>query len=130
MTALRKLLADRAGSAAIEFAIAVPVLVSMIWGIFQIGILYQANAGMQHALGQGARYATIYPTPSDSEIQTKITSAKFGLGNGTWGEPQIDTDDTARTKTISVTYSQPMDFLFFDGPTVTLSATKKVYLAT
>lgn len=130
MTALRKLLADRAGSAAIEFAIAVPVLVSMIWGIFQIGILYQANAGMQHALGQGARFATIFPTPSDSEIQTKITSAKFGLGNGTWGQPQIDTDNTAKTKTISVTYSQPMDFLFFDGPTVTLSATKKVYLAT
>lgn len=129
MTALRRLLADRAGSAAVEFAVAVPVLVSMIWGIFQIGILYQANAGMHHALGQGARYATIYPTPSEPQIQEKITSAKFGLGNGTWETPTID-DSVAGQLTISVAYSQPTDFLFFAGPTVTLSATKKVYLAT
>lgn len=130
MRRLRRLLADRTASAAVEFAVAVPVLVSMIWGIFQLAVLFQANAGMQHALGQAARHATIFPTPSDSELQARITSAKFGLGNGTWGEPQIVTDTIADTKTISVTYSQPTDFLFFAGPTVTLSATKKVYLAT
>ena len=130
MRRLRQLLGDRTGSAVVEFAVAVPVLVSMVWGIFQIGILYQANAGMQHALGEAARYATIYPTPDDSQIQAKITSAKFGLGNGTWGEPEIVTDATADTKTITVSYTQPTDFLFFAGPTVTLGATKVVYLAT
>ena len=124
-----QLLGDRKGSAAIEFVVAIPILVLMIWGIFQIGILYQANAGMQHALGEGARLATVWPTRTDSEIQSKITSAKFGLANGTWGTPQITTDTTAKTKTISVTYSQPTDFLFFQGPTVTLSASKVVYLA-
>lgn len=124
-----QLLGDRKGSAAIEFVVAIPILVLMIWGIFQIGILYQANAGMQHALGEGARLATVWPTRTDAEIQSKITSAKFGLANGTWGTPQIVTDTTAKTKTISVTYSQPTDFLFFQGPTVTLSASKVVYLA-
>jgi Flp pilus assembly protein TadG len=124
-----ELLGDRRGSAAIEFVVAIPILVLMIWGIFQIGILYQANAGMQHALGEGARLATVWPTRTDAEIQSKITSAKFGLANGTWGTPQITTDTTAKTKTISVTYSQPTDFLFFQGPTVTLSASKVVYLA-
>lgn len=128
MTIFRKLLSDRKGSSAIEFAVAVPVLVMFIWGIFQVGILYQANAGMQHALGQGARLATIFPTPSDAAIQNQITSAKFGLGNGTWGEPQID-NSVAGQKTINVTYSQPTDFLFFAGPTVTLSGSKVVYLA-
>lgn len=130
MRRLRRLTGDCTGSSAVEFAVAVPVLASMIWGIFQIGILYQANAGMQHALGEAARYATIYPTPTDSQIQAKITSAKFGLSNGTWGEPQIETDTTAKTKTITVSYTQPTDFLFFAGPTVTLGATKVVYLAT
>lgn len=128
MKRLRQLLADRAGSAAVEFAVAVPVLVTMVWGIFQVGIVYQANAGMQHALGEGARYATIYPTPSDAQILSKITSAKFGVGNGTWGEPSID-NGVSGQKTISVTYSQPTDFLFFAGPTVSLSATKVVYLS-
>lgn len=129
MKRLIHLLGDRRGSAAIEFVVAIPILVSIIWGIFQIGILYQANAGMQHALGEGARLATVWPTRTDAEIQSKITSAKFGLANGTWGTPQITTDTTAKTKTISVTYSQPTDFLFFQGPTVTLSASKVVYLA-
>ncbi len=130
MTFVRKLAADRAGSSAIEFAIAVPVLVSFIWGIFQVGILYRANAGMQHALGEAARFTTVFPTPSDSEIQTKITSGKFGLDNGTWSTPTITTDTTAQTKLISVTYSQPTDFLFFPGPTVILTRSKLVYLST
>ena len=129
MIRLRQLAHNRAGTSAIEFAVAVPVLVMLIWGIVQVGLLYEANAGMQHALGEGARLATIFPTPTDTEIQTKITSAKFGLENGTWGTPTINTDTTAKTKTISVTYSQPTDFLFFPGPNVTLSASKVVYLS-
>ncbi len=31
-----------------------PILVLFIYGIFQVGLLFQANAGMQHALGEGA----------------------------------------------------------------------------
>ena len=130
MIRLRQLLNDRTGSSAIEFAVAVPVLASFIWGMFQVGILYQANAGMQHALGEAARYATLFPTPSDDEIQAKITSATFGVGTGTWSTPQITSDNTAMTKTITVSYSHPMHFLFFDGPTVNLSANKVIYLAT
>lgn len=126
----RKLGADRTGSAAIEFAVAVPVLVSLIWGIFQIAILYRANAGMQHALGEAARYATLYPTPTDSQIQSKVTSGKFGLDNGTWSTPTITTDNIAKTKLIGVRYTQPTDFLFFAGPTVTLTREKLVYLST
>ncbi len=129
MKIVRKLGADRSGSAAIEFAVAVPVLVSLIWGIFQIAILYRANAGMQHALGEAARYATLYPTPSDEQFQEKVTDGKFGLDNGTWGTPTIDTDTVAETKLITVTYSQPTDFLFFQGPTVSLTREKLVYLS-
>lgn len=124
----RKLGRDQQGSSITEFAIAVPVLVSLIWGIFQVSMLLEAKAGMQNALGQAARYATIYPTPTDTQIQTKITSAKFGLANGTWGTPTITT--TTTTKLINVTYSQPTNFLFFNGPTVTLSDSKLVYLST
>ena len=130
---VRKLAANRDGMAAVEFAVAFPVLILMIWGIFQVALLYRANAGMQHALGEGARLATLWPTPSDSEIQAKITSHKFGLNGsthgGTWSTPSITTDTTAKTKLISVTYSQPTDFLFFSGPSVSLTRSKLVYLA-
>lgn len=128
MSLFKRKMGER-GSAVVEFAVAAPILVMMIWGMFQVFVVYQANAGMKHALGEAARYATIFPTPSDSAIQAKITSSKFGVANGTWGTPTITTDTGTRTKTISVTYSQPTDFLMFAGPTVTLSDSKVVYLS-
>jgi len=128
-----KLRRDSEGSAAIEFAVAVPALVMMIWGMFQIGLVFQANSGMQHALGEAARYATIFPTPTDTQLQSRITATKFGLGNGTWDTPNIDNTKIAPAdggyKTITVTYHQPMDFLLFDGPTVNLTKSKRVYLS-
>ena len=49
---------DQRGAAAIEAAIAMPVLVVMIYGVFATGQLFEANAGMEHALGEGARGRT------------------------------------------------------------------------
>lgn len=138
MSALRRLRDNERGAAAIEFAIAVPVLVLFIWGIFQVALLFQAQAGMKHALGEAARYATVClnPTaagctsPTEEQLTQVVTSKKFGVGNGTWGTPQYAWDAAARTVTISVNYSQPTDFLFFAGPTVNLNASKLVYLPT
>jgi Flp pilus assembly protein TadG len=137
MRRLSQLLRERRGSAAVEFAFALPVLIVMIWGMFQIGILFQANAGMQHALGEGARYATLCTNitatgcsaPTDAQIQSKITAAQFGLGNGTWTTPTIESDTTTNSKTITVSFEQPTSFLLFDGPTVTLTQSKVVYLS-
>lgn len=122
----RSLVCHSGGSATIEFAIAGPILIMMIFGMFQFGIVLQANAGVQHALGEAARYATIFPTPSDAELQARITSKKFGPGNGTWGASSI-TSGTG-TKTISITYTQPLDWVFFTS-TVTLNKSKVIYLS-
>ena len=133
-----KRIRDERGAAAIELAFALPVLVLFIYGIFVIGQLMAANAGAQNALGQGARYATLClnPTtatgctlPSDSNIQAKISAGLFGTTSGTWSTPTIDRHDAQHYLTIQVTYSQNLDFLFFRGPTVTLTRSKKVYTA-
>lgn len=134
MTQLRALLRDERGANLVEFAIALPVLVSFIWGMLQVGLVFQAQAGMQHALGEAARLATIWPTPSDDDIRAKLAARKFGTYNGTLGALQIQDDTTGpggtvRYKDLTLTYSQPTDFLFFDGPTVTITKSKRVYLA-
>ena len=127
MSRLTTLRRNEQGAAAIEFAIAVPILILMIYGIFRLGLLFQANAGMQHALGEGARFATIFPTPTDTQIQTKMNARLFGSGYGSFtvAEPV----DGAGFKTLTVTYTTPMDFLLVPGPTVTITRTKKVYVA-
>ena len=81
MINLRTLGRDQRGAAVIELAIALPVLVLFIWGLVQIGLAFQASAGMQHGLGEGARFATLCfnpdpdtgcETPTDAQIRTKV----------------------------------------------------------
>jgi Flp pilus assembly protein TadG len=124
------------GAAAIEMAIAVPVLVMFIYGIFTFGQILEADAGMQHAIGEGARYATLClnPTatgsctaPTDTQITTRVTTKLFGAAAS--ATPSVTRDTTARTVTISLTYSQQLDFLFYRGPTVTFTRSKVAYYA-
>src|SRR5215210_3918064 len=100
---MRKLVTLRCsnrGAAAIEMAIALPVLILFVWGIFEIGVAGQAIAGMQHGLGEGARYATICmnPTsggvcgvPTNDQIKQRIQDKKFGVGVGTFSDPTVTT---------------------------------------
>jgi hypothetical protein len=55
-----------------------------------------------------------------------MNAAVFGTKPGTFTIPTPTT--TNRVMTLTVNYSQPMNFLFFAGPTVNLTRTKKVYL--
>lgn len=139
---------DERGAAVIEIAIALPVLILFLWGIFQLGIAFQASAGMQHALGEGARLATICKNPTadgvcstatDAEIEAKVNEKLFGTGIGEFDVEVIriaDDPDTADVDESDVgylelktTFSMPTNFLFFDGPEIDLIRTKKVYIA-
>ena len=126
---LKRLRTDQNGAAVIEMAIALPILTVFIYGIFVVGKLFEAQAGMQHALGEAARYATLYPTPTDDQLKAKMAAKKFGVtGNGGVLSPlSVSTD--GNTKTLSLTYSQQTNFLLFRGPNVSLTKSKKVYLA-
>jgi Flp pilus assembly protein TadG len=127
------------GAAAVEFAIAVPVLVVMIYGIFQIGLIFQANAGMQHALGEGARMATLCTpvgstctSPSNTAIVNKMTAKEFGTNIGSFGTPTaVDPGSTVCDfcRDLTITYTVTPSFLFFNGPAITLTRTKRVYIA-
>jgi hypothetical protein len=92
---------------------------------------------MQHALGEGARLATLCydpdpdtgcSHPGNAEIKAKISDKVFGTGVGDFDDPTV-TDGTGY-KDLSVTFSMPMNFLLFNGPTINLTRTKRVYLAT
>ena len=132
MTMPKTLKRNEEGAAAIEMAIALPVLIAMIYGLFQVGLLYQANAGMQHALGEGARYATLCITsgstctaPTNDEIKARISAKLFGKGDGafTVNDPVSGTG----YRDLSIRYSKKMNFLFIPGPTITLNRTKRAY---
>jgi Flp pilus assembly protein TadG len=130
---------DNEGAAAIEFAIALPVLLVMIYGIFQVGLVFQANAGMQHALGEGARLASLcVPTadacnaPADAAVVTRMQQKLFGMNIGTFGTPTVTTPATSvctNCRDLTVTYTVTPNYLFVNGRAISLTRSKRVYLA-
>lgn len=125
-----KIKRDERGLATIEMAFALPILLLFIYGIFQVGMIMAASAGMQHALGEGARLATIYPTPTDTAIKTRINDKLFGayVGQFTVADPVADSTGKSY-KDLSVTYTVTPNYLFFTAPDITLVRSKRVYLS-
>jgi len=143
-----RLAKDKEGAAAVEMAFALPILIVMIWAFVQLAQVYRAVAGMQQALGEGARYATLCLTqsstgctapspgtgtsPATGTIKAKIYSSVYGIGPGTFtvADPVAGSSGTANYYDLSVTYSQPTDLLLFQGPTMSLTRTKRVWIST
>ena len=132
MTKFLRIRRDERGAGAVEFALSAPVLIAMIYGIFEVSQLYEANAGIQHALGEGARFATLcVPTATgcnpetNDDIKARMNAKLFGPIDGTFTVQ--DVVDGTNSKTLTVTYKRTMNFLLFPGPTVTITRTKLVY---
>ena len=140
MTLRLKLIRNEEGVAAVETAFALPILVLMLWIFLQLGEVYRALAGMQEALGEGARYATLCLNPTTSgcsaptatEVKNKIQGDMYGVGAGSYNvaDPVPGTDDGANYYDLSVTYTQPTSLLVVPGPTIHLKRSKRVWVAT
>jgi hypothetical protein len=88
-----------------------------------------ANAGLQQAVEEGARYATIYPNPSDTAIATHVTDSKFGLQSANIIGPSVSHGTTSGVNYVDVTmsYTVPLNFVLFETAPVVLSHTRRAY---
>ena len=150
MIRARKLQRNIRGAATIEMAFALPTMVVLIWAFVQLAQVYRAMAGIQQALGEGARYATLCvnvtstgcnipapgtgTSPADGTIKKKIYNAVYGIGPGTFVVPDPScTENTTLGGAyydLTVTYSQPTNLIMFPGPTINVSRSKRVWVAT
>lgn len=132
---------DEQGAAAIEMAFALPVLITLIYMFIQLAQIYRAVAGIQQALGEGARLATLCrPTatgctvPTPAEITNKIQASVYGIGPGnfTYTTPALtnDTVNGGQYYDLKVDYNQSTTFLFIPGPTISVTRSKRVWVAT
>lgn len=143
-----KLVGDERGAAAVEMAFAIPILIVMIWAFVQLAQVYRAVAGIQQALGEGSRYATLCltqtalgctpplpgsgPSPASGTIKAKIIDSVYGIGPGTFtvGDPVGVPTLNPKYYDLTVSYSQPTDLLIFPGPTMALTRSKRVWVST
>ena len=122
---------DQRGASAVEFAMVAPVLFSIIIGAAQMGVLFFANTGLQHAVGEGARVAMIFPRPSDATIKQSVKNAKYGVDpNYLVGEPLItyQLDGGVCAAEITWSYNVPLNFIFYETPPVILEHERRVFL--
>ncbi|HYZ47396.1 MAG TPA: TadE/TadG family type IV pilus assembly protein [Sphingomonas sp.] len=131
MNLLKRLRRDQAGSPAVQFALAAPTLLLLVIGIIQLGLLFSAYAGMASAVNEGARFATIYPTPTDDQIIAKMNQKKFLVQDArmTVAAPVHATANGVQYVELTMTYSAPLNFVFFSTPAVTLRQTRRAYLS-
>lgn len=122
---------DERGAAVIEMAFALPALIVLLWMIVQLGLVFRAMSGIQHGLGEGARMATLFPKPTNTAIQDRINDAVYGIGPGSFTipTPAAGTADGASYLDLRVTYTQETDMLLFPGPTISVSRSKRVWIA-
>jgi len=125
-----RIIIDEDGAAVVEFAFALPILIMFIWGIAQFGMIMAADAGIQNALGEGARMATLTPTPTTAQVQQRMQDSLFGnfLGSYTISPPAVTTGTVTRFMDLQITYTVTPNFLFFKGPQITMPRSKRVYL--
>jgi Flp pilus assembly protein TadG len=139
MRLVRRLRRDQEGAATVEMAFALPVLIVLIWMFVQLAQMYRAMAGIQQALGEGARYATLCMNPSAAgcgvptvdQVKTKVSDSVYGIGPGTFTvpTPTTGTDGTGKYYDLTVEYSQPTTLLLFPGPTLDVTRSKRVWVA-
>ena len=130
MRATHRILGDKQGMGAVEFALVAPVLFAFIVGIAQLGTLFFANAGLKSAVAEGARFATIHPRPKNTEIIQRITDLRFGLDPAYITNPTVTTDKVGTRDyiTISMSYDVPLDFIFYRTAPIKLVETRRVFV--
>ena len=140
MRLFRNLRSDERGGAMVETALALPIFLTMIWGVAQFGLAMHANNGIQNALGEGARYATlcVNPTlaagcrrPTDEQIIERIKERRFSSSYGTFDEPTVTPSPAAASSPfvdLRVTYRMPTNLIFVNGPVIVFTRTKRVYV--
>lgn len=66
------------GAAAVEFALILPLLIVLVFGIVQFSIAYNRTQGLHAAAREGARLASL-PQTTLTDINTRVTSALAGV---------------------------------------------------
>jgi len=71
---MRRIIRDRKGATAVEFAVIAPLLIMVIFGTLEVGRALYVHSTIQHAIEVSGRYAMVHPNASSAELR-KIANA-------------------------------------------------------
>ncbi|HEX8573605.1 MAG TPA: TadE family protein [Allosphingosinicella sp.] len=121
---------DQKGIGAVEFALIAPAFIAMIVGVSQMGKLFFANADMKNAAAAGARAASVWPIPDDAAILAAVNGRLAASNASDRAVPTVVRGTDANGNNfidISMSYTVPLEFVFFDMPPITLTDKRRVF---
>ncbi len=80
MTAYSSRLRNEGGQAIVEFALVLPILMAILLGIIQFGIIFNNYITLTDATRAGARKAAVSRFLNDNGAAAKIGRRRFGPG--------------------------------------------------
>jgi len=101
---------NESGAAAVEFALVLPILVMLLFGIIQFGTAFNQKQGLHAAAREGARVGSI-STSTQQDINDMVTRAMQGV-TGPTPKVAIEPDVTipcGAAEAVVVTVSSPAD---------------------
>lgn len=100
----RRLLKKNRGASAVEFAIVLPLLVLLVFGIIELSLLLYDQAMITNASREGARAGIIYRVPAvaDGEI-AGVVNTYLGKHLVTFGGKRSPSSNTVSGATVIVT---------------------------
>lgn len=121
---------DKQGVGAMEFALVLPLLILMIVGIAQMGIMYFADAGLRSLVAEGARFASISPRPTDAAIKARLNQGSFGLEAAKLKAPVVTYGTTGGNNwaEISMSYTVQLNFIFWAPAPFDITRTRRVFI--
>ena len=99
---IRALVEGEAGAVVIEFALCIPIMMMVVFGVIDFSRAYYTLNDLTSAVREGARVAAVQPDPlsSDAVTKTKTAVKHFAIAFG--GLP-------VRDDQITVSFSNPND---------------------
>lgn len=127
---MKRLLSDKRGSMGLEFGLALPILVTLIIGVLQFGLVLNANGAMRNAMGEGLRLAKVNPTATTDQVTQRTKDTLIGVDHSgittlTFSRATVN---NLQTGTMTMTIKLNPVIPFAPIPPIELTQTKKVYL--
>lgn len=120
-----KVLKNQKGQAMVEFALILPILLLLVMGIAEFGMMFNAYLSVQNATREGARIGIVGAT--DEEMEERILSTSPSLREERMAitiEPNSNTRTSGETLRVLVDYDYQMTVPFIGilfGGSVNLS---------
>lgn len=126
----RRITSESRGAAAVEFALAVPIIIVLLISTMKMGMYFFSQNSIKNALDETARDASVYPAPSDTELQAVFAAnllkrevsvpVKMTINRGT--------SNGVSYVSLQSSYNVPVDLIFWNLGNIPIYAKQRAYM--